>query len=165
VFTIDGSNCTFNAGTGTIEIQQVSGARTFTGGGKTYNLVWFHRGPSTATTTIAGSNTFAEFRDTGIAAHTLAFTNGTTQTIAKWSVSGNVGRLITITSDTTATHALVYNGPSIVSSNFLNIQHSVATPASTWYAGINSVNNQATPTGGSGWIFTGLSPSNFLPFM
>jgi hypothetical protein len=36
--------------------------------------------------------------------------------------------------------------------DYLNIQHSVATPALTWYAGEHSTNNQGVD--GSGWIFT-----------
>jgi hypothetical protein len=49
---------------------------------------------------------------------------------------------------------LVKTGGGTISSDYLNIQHSVATPASTWYAGTHSTNNQGVSTAGSGWIFT-----------
>ena len=148
-------NLTLTVSTSTIKFTNTtSTARTFAGGGLTYNNFWSDAGASTAVLTVSGSNTFALFKDTGTAAHTIKFTAGTTQTIATWTVSGSSGNVITIDSSSTATHALVKSGGGVVSSDYLNIQHSVATPASTWYAGANSTNNQAVATAGSGWIFT-----------
>ncbi len=86
---------------------------------------------------------------------------GTTLNVTTWSVSGSAGNLITITSNTTATHNIVKLGGGVVSADYLNIQHSVATPAGTWYAGANSTNNQAVATAGSGWVFTD-PPQKFL---
>lgn len=148
---------TFSTNTSTIRFTDNSASnKTFAGGGLTYNN--FHFAPSTGTgsLTISGSNTFNEFKDDGSATHSILFTVSTTQTIAKWSVRGNNGNNITINSTTTGTHTLTRTGAEIFSSNFLNIQHSVATPANVWYAGVNSVNNQGVATAGSGWIFTGL---------
>lgn len=131
-----------------------SGA-TFGGGGLTYNNIWFARGASTATTTISGSNTFNEFKDTGTGTHGMVFTAGTTQTIAKWSVSGTATNTIILDSSTTAVFNLIKTGTGIVSADYLNIKHSSTSPSTlTWYAGANSVNNQAVVTAGSGWIFS-----------
>lgn len=159
------SSGTLNANTSTIKFTDTSNtAITFVGGTQTYNNVWFSRGASTGDITIRGSNTFADFKDDGSAAHSILFTVATTQTFvtpAGWKVSGTVGNLITINSTTTGTHALIASGSGNVSADYLNIQHSVATPAATWYAGANSTNNQATATAGSGWIFTA-APTDYI---
>lgn len=146
---------TVNAGTSTIKVTDTGAAGlTFSGGGYTFNNLWFSRGTSTASLTIAGSSTFNDFKDDGTGAHSLLFTTGTTQTVSTFTVSGGSGHAITINSTTTGTHSLVKSGGGTISCDWLNIQHSVATPGTTWYAGANSVNNQATATAGSGWIFT-----------
>lgn len=155
----DLTGLTFDAGTSTIKYTNTNNNNmTFTGGGLTYNNVWFSRGASTGNITIVDSNTFNDFKDDGTAAHSLLFTAGTTQTVTTFTVSGTAGNLITINSTTTATHALTKTGGGTISCDYLNIQHSVATPSNTWHAGKNSVNNQAIATAGSGWIF----PNNFF---
>lgn len=149
-----GSGMTLNAGTSTIKITSTSGNLFFVGGGFTYNNLWISRGFSTSSLTISGSNTFNDFKDDGTAAHSILFTTGTTQTVTTFNVNGSAGKLVTINSTTTGTHALTKAGGGTISCDYLNIQHSVATPSSTWYAGTHSTNNQATATAGSGWIFT-----------
>lgn len=119
-----------------------------------YSNLWFARGASTWSITISGSNTFADFKDDGSIAHSILFTAGTTQTVTTFTVNGTAWNLITLNSTTTATHALVKSWGWTISCDYLNIQHSVATPWSTWYAGANSVNNQAVATAWSGWTFT-----------
>lgn len=155
------SSGTLNTGNSTIKFINTTLPCIFIGGGQTYNNIWFNVGTNTSTHTIVGSNTFNNLKDTGTATHTLAFTAGTTQTLNTFSVIGNPGSHISIDSTTTSTYTLVKTGGGIVSSNYLNIQHSIATPTSTWYAGVNSVNNQAVATAGSGWIFTTPSPGLF----
>ena len=149
------TNLTLNANTSTIKFTNNAGSTmTFAGGGMTYNNVWFSRGANTSSITITGSNTFNNFKDDGSAAHSILFTAGTTTTVTTWTVVGTSGNEITINSNTTATHALTKSGGGVISSDYLNIQHSVASPANTWYAGANSTDNQATATAGSGWTFT-----------
>lgn len=152
------TNLTLNANASTIKIIGASTATsTFVGGGMTYNNLWFARGTGTGANVVTGSNTFNDFKDNGSAAHSIKFTAGTTQTVSTFTVSGTSGNVITINGDstaTTATHALVKTGGGTIASDYLNIQHSVATPANTWYAGTNSTDNQATATAGSGWTFT-----------
>jgi len=81
------------------------------------------------------------------------FSSGITTTVTTWSVSGTSGNLITINSTTTSAHTLS-KASGTISSDYLNIQHSIATGGATWYAGNNSVNNNSVSTAGSGWIFT-----------
>ncbi len=154
IFNVQWTSVTITAFTWTIKFTNTGSAITFTGAWKTYNNVWFDRWTSTANITIAGSNTFNDFKDTWTAAHSILFTAWTTQTVTTFTVNGTVGNLITINSTTTATHALVKSGGGTISCDYLNIQHSVATPANTWYAWTTSTDNQAVATAGSGWIFT-----------
>lgn len=162
-----GTVWSFNAsdsfsGTGsTIKITDSSNtAITFAGTDYSYGTLWFSRGASTGSNTITGSNIFTQLKDTGTEAHSLLFTAGTTQTIASggWNVRGTSGKEITINSTTTGIFTLVATGGGIMRGDYLNIQHSVATPALTWYAGAYSTDNQAVATAGSGWIFT-MAPS------
>lgn len=143
----------YTAGTETIKLTDTSSSgKTFAGGGQTYNNIWF-TGTGSGSYTISGSNTFNDFKDDNSVAHSLLFTTGTTTSVTTFTVSGHVGALITITSTTTGTHTLHKNGGGTISSDYLNVQHSVATPVSTWDAGSNSVNNQSVATAGSGWTF------------
>ena len=125
----------------------------FTGYNQTYNKVWFSRGNNTQNITIQNNNTFADLTDDGSEAHSLIFTAGTTQTIGAFDVSGSAGKLITLTSTSTATYNLIYSSSGNVSVDYLDVAHSVATPGYTWYAGDNSTDSQADATAGSGWVF------------
>lgn len=154
------TGATINAGTSTLKITNISNNSVILAlGNYTFNNLWFSRGASTGTHGISGNNTFNDIKDDGSAAHTLQFAAGSTTTVSTFTVSGSSGNAITLNSSTTATFALVKTGGGVIACDWLNIQHSVATPSSTWYAGYNSVNNQAVATAGSGWIFLQL----FLP--
>ena len=153
---------TVNANTSTLKITDGSYfSKTFKGGGKTYNNVWFSGTGDSDSRVIRGSNTFATLTDSNTAAHSLFFEAGTTQTVTNFIVSGasTASRVSIDTEASTATHALVKSGGGTVSCDYLNIQHSVATPIKTWYAGANSVNNQSVATAGSGWRFTVVPPA------
>lgn len=147
------TNLTLNAGTSTIKATNTTAsARTFAGWWKTYNNFWHAGWAGWAALTISWSNTFADFKDDGSVAHSILFTAGTTQTVTTFTVNGTAWNLITLNSTTTATHALVKSWGWTITCNYLNIQHSVATPWSTWTAN-NSTNNQSVATAGSGWSF------------
>lgn len=163
------SDMTINPSTSTIKIVDTSSSAivTFAGAGKTYNNIWWARGTSTSQCRITGSNTFNNIRDTGTATHDLRFTAGTTQTFTSWSVSGNPGALISLqTVSGTSTYTFSC-ASGIISADYLNIQHCIAGGGATYYAGANSVDNQAVATAGSGWIFTAPPAtvnSNFFAF-
>lgn len=155
VWNSNSGTITVNGGTSTIKITDTSNtANSFISGAATYNNIWWARGASTASNTVTGNITFNDFKDDGTAAHSILFTAGQTRHVTTFTVSGTSGKLVTINSANTATHALVKDGGGIISTDFMNIQHSIATPSNTWYAGVNSTNNQAVTTAGSGWIFT-----------
>jgi len=158
------TGCTVNAGTSTLKMVGTANVSTFNGNGYTFYNVWFDKGASTQINRVDGNNTFNQLRDTGTAAHEFRILNSSTQTMADWAISGNPGALITIRStSSTTTHNLVKTGSGVVSADYLAIQYSQASPASTWYAGTNSVDN----TNNTGWIFTAppaIGPANLKTY-
>ena len=159
VWNVVSTNLILNTNNSIINITENSGnLLTFVGAGFSYNTVQFARSGATGSTTITGNNTFTNFIDIGTATHSIIFTAGSSQTIGNFVVIGNPSGQIILNSTTTAVFNLTKSPAGLVNCDYLNIQHSVATPANTWYAGTNSVNNQATTTAGSGWIFTNIPP-------
>jgi hypothetical protein len=156
------TNFTTTAGTGTGTISMTAAtAKTFVGGGSTFNCTLQNAGAGALT--ITGSNTFTSISNS-VQPTTFTFTAGTTTTVTNWNVSGTAGNLITIGSVTAASHTLS-KASGTVSADFLSISRSTATGGASWYAGANSTNGGNN----SGWIFTAPpAPSagngNFLVF-
>jgi len=128
-----------------------NGAIAFAGGNFIYNNIYFNRGASTGNITITGSNTFNDFKDDGTAAHSILFTNGTTQTITTMEVSGTAGNLHTLSNSSGTTVANLTTASAQISNDYLNIAYLNVTPANVWYAGANSNNTGGADTN---WIFT-----------
>ena len=156
------TNFTTTAGTGTGTISMTAAtAKTFSGGGSTFNCTLNQGGAGALT--ITGSNTFGNITNTVQPASVL-FTAATTSTFTNFNLSGTSGNLITIGSVTAASHTLS-KASGTVSADFLSISRSTATGGAGWYAGANSTNGGNN----SGWIFTAPpapsgSNSNFLMF-
>ena len=142
------TNLTLTEGTSTIKLTDASAtAKTFSGGGETFNNLWYAPGAGTGTLNFVGSNTFNDFRDNGSAAHSVLFTAASTNTFASWT--GFTGNLVTIGSITAANHNLAKTGGGVIDVAPAAISRSQATPATTWYG------DSATDGGNnSGWIFT-----------
>jgi len=141
------TNFTTTAGTGTGTISMTAAtAKTFVGGGSTFNCT-INQGGAGALT-ITGANTFNNITNTVQPASVL-FTAGTTTTFNNFNLSGTAGNLITIASATAATHTLS-KASGTVSVDYLSITNSIATGGAAWYAGANSTN----VSGNTGWIFT-----------
>ena len=158
------TNFTTTAGTGTGTISMTSAsAKTFVGGGSTFNCTLNQGGAGALT--ITGSNTFSDITNTrkNTSAASILFTAGTTNTFADWNASGESTRLLTIGSDTAASHTLS-KASGTVSADFLSISRSTATGGAGWYAGANSTDGGNN----SGWIFTAppvaTATGNFLVF-
>ena len=153
---------TTTAGTGTGAISLTSAtAKTFAGGGSTFNCT-INQGGAGALT-ITGSNTFDNITNTVQPASVL-FTAGTTTTFTSgFSLSGTAGNLITISSVTAAQHTLVDTSGTI-NVSYCNISYSNATGGATW----NAFTSNGNVDGGNntGWLFTGgaVQNSNFLMF-
>lgn len=154
------TNYTTTAGIGTGKISLTSStAKTFVGGGSTFNCTVSNDGSGALT--ITGSNTFASLAN-GVRPTTFSFIAGTTTTISNWNISGTSGNLVTVNSTTSATYTLSKLGGN-VSSNYLNISFCNAIGGGGWYVGPNSVNGGNN----SGLVFadapTGVF-GNFLVF-
>jgi hypothetical protein len=151
---------TTTAGTGTGAISMTAAtAKTFVGGGSTFNCTLNQGGAGALT--ITGSNTFSNITNT-VQPASILFTAGTTSTFTNFSLSGTAGNLITIGSVTAASHTLS-KASGTVSADYLSISRSTATGGASWYAGANSTNGGNN----SGWVFTAPpsgSNSNFLMF-
>jgi hypothetical protein len=72
-----------------------------------------------------------------------------------WTRNGSalISPEIKIGSITTGTHTLTKSGVGVIQLHHGNIQHSMANPANTWYAGADGTNNQGVATAGNGWLF------------
>ena len=145
---------TTTAGTGTGKISMTAAtAKTFVGGGSTFNCTLSNDGAGALT--ISGANTFTTIAN-GVQPTSFVFPIATTQTVTNWNVSGTAGNLVTITSGTAGTPALLSKASGTVSSNYLSLKDSTATGGATWYAGANSTN----VSGNLGWIFTAPPATN-----
>jgi len=96
-----GFTTTDASGTGKISLTS-STAKTFVGGGSTYNCAVSHDGAGVLTFT--GSSSFRSLT-TGVAAASFIFTIATTQTVTSWNVNGTAGNLVVINSSTSGTLA------------------------------------------------------------
>jgi hypothetical protein len=157
-----GFTTTAGTGTGTISMTAAT-AKTFVGGGSTFNCTLNQGGAGALT--ITGSNTFGNITNTykSTGATSILFTAATTSTFTDWNASGETTRLLTIGSVTAASHTLS-KASGTVSSDFLSISRSTATGGAGWYAGANSTDGGNN----SGWIFTAppapTATGNFLMF-
>ena len=148
------TNFTTTAGTGTGKISMTAAtAKTFVGGGSTFNCTLSNDGAGALT--VSGSNTFTTIAN-GVQPTAFTFTAGTTQTVTNWTVSGTAGNLVTIISSTAGVPALLSKASGTVSSNYLSLKDSTATGGAAWYAGANSTN----VSGNLGWIFTAPPATN-----
>lgn len=147
---------TTTAGTGTGKIRMTGGtAKTFEGGGATYNCTLSNDGAGALI--VTGSNTFTTIAN-GVQPTTFTFTAGTTQTATDFNVNGTLGNPVTINSSSTSPATLSKSSGS-VSVDYVQIQNSTATGGASWRAGPNSVNLG----GNTGWQFG--SGGNFLIFL
>lgn len=151
VWDVTNGTKTISAGTSTIKVTDTSNtAITFAGNGKTYNNLWFDRAGSTATNTITGSNTFADFKDDGTAAHSVLFTSGTTQTVTTFTVAGSSGQLITLSSTASDLTATLSKASGTVTVTYVSLSDIHATGGATWDATSSTVTDVK---GNAGWLF------------
>lgn len=154
-----GFTTTAGTGTGTISMTAAT-AKTFVGGGSTFNCTLNQGGAGALT--ITGSNTFSDITNTVQPASVL-FTAGTTSTFTNFNLSGTAGNLITIGSVTAASHTLS-KASGTVSVSFCSISRSNGTGGAIWEA--LTTNGNVDGGNNTGWIFSAVAPStgNFLMF-
>ena len=140
-----GFSTTAGTGTGAISMTAAT-AKTFVGGGSTFNCTLNQGGAGALT--ITGANTFTNIANTVQPASVL-FTAATTNTFTNFNLNGSAGNLITIGSVTAASHTLS-KASGAVSVDYVSISRSTATGGATWTAGSNSVDGGNN----TGWVFS-----------
>ena len=119
-----GFTTTAGTGTGTISMTGAT-AKTFVGGGSTYECTLNQGGAGALT--ITGANTFNNITNT-VTPATVTFPASVINNFKAFNLNGTVGNLVTINSSTAGTQAtLNYTGPSLVSCDYLSIQDSNVT--------------------------------------
>lgn len=143
------TSLTMSANTSTINLTDTSStAKTFAGGGVTYNNLTIAGGGS-GSVTVTGANTFATVSATG--PKTIIWPASTTNTMTGLAALGTAGNLVTMTSSTGGTAATLSKASGAVTGvDYVSLQDIAATGGATWYAGANSTN----VSGNSGWSFT-----------
>jgi hypothetical protein len=144
VWTGISSDVTFYKGTADIVLSNTStSARTFTGGGLSYNKLTIGGTTGISTLTITGNNQFTELASTKTVAHTIAL-GTTTQTFGKWTVTGTSGNVVTLTGTGTA-HILAGACTSGIDYLAMGSIGFAATSPGEFYAGANSTGTAAAP--------------------
>jgi hypothetical protein len=144
VWTGISSDVTFYKGTADIVLSNTStSARTFTGGGLSYNKLTIGGTTGTSTLTITGNNQFSELASTKTVAHTIAL-GTTTQTFGKWTVTGTAGNVVTLTGTGTS-HILAGACTSGIDYLAMGSIGFAATSPGEFYAGANSTGTAAAP--------------------
>jgi hypothetical protein len=140
------ANFTTTAGTSTGTISMTAAtAKTFVGGGSTYNCTLNQGGLGTLT--ITGANTFSNITNTVQPAQ-ITFPASTINTFTNFSLSGTAGNLITLRSSSSGTRFTLSDPSGTISLSYLDIQDSAATGGATWIA------NDSTNSGNNtGWSF------------
>jgi hypothetical protein len=138
------ANLNFYKGTANIVLSNTStSARTFAGGGLSYNKLTIGGATGISTLTITENNQFTELASTKTVAHTIAL-GTTTQTFGKWTVTGTAGNVVTLTGTGTS-HSLV--GACTTGIDYLAMGSIgfAATSPGEFYAGANSTGTAGAP--------------------
>jgi hypothetical protein len=159
------TGATIVPGTSTIILSDTStAAKTFAGGGKTYNNLnigpTLVSGTGAATYTFTGNNTWNTISDTKTAAFTVTLPASGTTTVNQWLAAGATGAVLTLNSSSAGVQStLALAGPGPVTVNYMSIRDSTVTPSTnTWYAGDNSTN----VSNNTGWIFAAFVPQAII---
>lgn len=126
-----------------------SSAKTFVGGGSTYNATLVQAGAGALT--ISGSNTFSSIKNTTQPAP-VTFTSSTTTTfVDDFKLKGAYGAFIVITASTAGTAATVSKSGVAVNCDYISVKDNTPAGGASWYAGAHStlVSNY---TGTNGWF-------------
>lgn len=126
---------TLYKGTANIVLSDTSTtARTFSTGNLSYNKITIGGTTGTSTLTITGVLTATELASTKTVAHTINFINGVT--LGKWSVTGTVGNVVTVSGGQTITIA----GAAVSGVDYLAMGTTAlsTTSPAEFYAGANS---------------------------
>ena len=138
------TNLTFNKDTADILLSDNSTtARSFTGGGLSYNKLTIGGNTSTSTTTIISTvgsvgTSWTELASTKTVAHTIIL-NLNAGTIDTWSITGSAGNVVTFQSATAGTRR-TFNLTNVTSGiDYLSVKDIGVNQANRFYVGANSI--------------------------
>jgi hypothetical protein len=144
-----GFTTTAGTGVGDITFAPTSAARTFAGGGSTFNCV-LKTSFAGMTLTVTGANTFAGLAATATSTITLPVST-TTNITSTSGISGTSTATLTLTSATAGTTTTInYTGTGTPRGDYMALRDLIFTPDTatsngstpyTWYVGGNSTNN------------------------
>ena len=173
--TLTATNLTLNKNTANILLSNTTTtARTFAGGGLTYNKLTVGGATGTSVLTISGTNSFTEVASTKTVAHTVRFSSDQ-GTIGIWSITGTSGNVVTVDSNTAGTRR-TFNLTNVTSGiNFLSVKDIGVNQTDRFYVGTNSTNvsnnlnvlftDPPAPSGNAGISFgSGLTIGNGITF-
>lgn len=137
VLALTSAGLTFNKNTANILLSDTSSsARTFSGGGLTYNKLTIGGATGTSTLTISGVNTFSELDSTKTVAHTISFADN--QSLATWSVTGTSGNVVTVNSSAAGTRRTITLTNATTGIDYMNVKDIGIPTTNTFYVGSNS---------------------------
>jgi hypothetical protein len=132
---------TFNKDTANILLSNTSGtARTFTGGGLTYNKLTIGGATGTSTLTIGGANSFSELASDKTVAHTITLSSNQ-GTIDTWTVTGTSGNVVTFNSSSAGTRRTLTLTNATTGIDYLAVQDIGELSDNKFYVGANSIDN------------------------
>ena len=149
----------FSAASSTINLTNgTATARTFSAGNVTsyvFGNLGINGVTGSSTTTISGGasgggHTFNTISSNKTVAHSIIFGSLVTYNVSNFTLTGTVGNIITITSNSAGSATTLSKSSGTVSCDYLSLKDSAATGGASWYAGANSTN----VSGNTGWIFT-----------
>ena len=137
LWQIASSNLTFNKDTANILFSDTSTtARSFFGGGLSYNKLTIGGTTGTSILSIFNINTFTELASTKTVAHTISL--NTNQTINTWSVTGTVGNIVTVNSSVVGTRRTITLTNATSGIDYLSVQDIGIADVDKFYLGANS---------------------------
>lgn len=145
---------TVNPSTSTIKTTDTSAtSKTFSGGGKTYNNLWFSGG-GTGPFIMVGNNTFANLRVDAPSA-TVNFTAGSTTTVTTLSMDGSSLGNNTLQSTSAGSAWNLAKGAGTINASYLTLIDSHAAGGATFNAA-----NSLDGGGNTGWVITVIPTEN-----
>lgn len=132
------TNLTFNKNTANILLSDTSStARTFAGGGLSYNKLTIGGATGTSILTVSGANSFTELASTKTVAHTVRL-SANQGTIDTWSITGTSGNVVTVDSSVAATRR-TFNLTNVTSGiDYLSVTDIGVNQTNRFYVGANS---------------------------
>lgn len=158
-YSCSGTGLTLND-TGTVKFtDQSASSKTFAGGSKAYNILYFAGGGGTGAYIITGANTFAQINaDPSTAIQTFTFPASVTNrlTSANLNISGNASFQNVLNSSSSGTKATISCSSGVISLAYVSVKDSAATGGANFQA-YSDTNGCVNTSDNTGWIFFGVA--------